>query len=88
MTPLEAPVGLWAASALRKQSGQEPVRIPIMGGGVPTAPFARTMGVPVLLLPLVNADDNQHAANENLRMGNYVYGVDALYRLFLEPYRP
>ncbi|WP_068081248.1 M20/M25/M40 family metallo-hydrolase [Novosphingobium rosa] len=86
MTPLEAPVGRWAASALRKQSGQEPVRIPIMGGGVPTAPFSHTLGVPVLLIPLVNADDNQHAANENLRMGNYFYGVDALYRLFLEPY--
>lgn len=86
MTPLDAPVGRWAAGALRRQGGQDPVRIAIMGGGVPTAPFSHTLGVPVVLLPLVNADDNQHAANENLRMGNYFYGVDALTHLFLEPY--
>jgi acetylornithine deacetylase/succinyl-diaminopimelate desuccinylase-like protein len=85
MTPLDAPVGRWAAGALRRQGGQNPVRIPIMGGGVPTAPFSHTLGVPVVLLPLVNADDNQHAANENLRMGNYFYGVDALSHLSSSP---
>lgn len=86
MTPLDAPVGRWADHALTLTEGKAPVRIPMMGGGVPSAPFAVTMHVPVVLIPLVNADDNQHAANENLRMGNYVYGVNALYRLFLEPF--
>lgn len=84
MTPLEEPLGRWASRALKKQSGQDPVRIPIMGGGVPTAPFVQGLGVPIVLLPLVNADDNQHAANENLRLGNYLYGVEALAGLFLE----
>jgi acetylornithine deacetylase/succinyl-diaminopimelate desuccinylase-like protein len=85
MTPLDAPLGRWANQALTLTGGGEPVRIPIMGGGVPSAPFARTMGLPVVLIPLVNADDNQHAANENLRLGNYLYGVGALYRLFTQP---
>jgi acetylornithine deacetylase/succinyl-diaminopimelate desuccinylase-like protein len=85
MTPLDAPLGRWAQSALSKQAGRAPIRIPIMGGGVPTAPFAQGLGAPILLLPLVNADDNQHAANENLRLGNYFYGTAALYHLLLEP---
>jgi acetylornithine deacetylase/succinyl-diaminopimelate desuccinylase-like protein len=86
MTPLDVPLGRWADHGLSVAGGQPTVRIPIMGGGVPSAPFAKTMALPVVLIPLVNADDNQHAANENLRMGNYLYGVGALYQLFLEPY--
>jgi hypothetical protein len=31
--------------------------------------------VPVIGLPIVNYDDNQHAANENLRLGNLWDGI-------------
>jgi acetylornithine deacetylase/succinyl-diaminopimelate desuccinylase-like protein len=84
-TPLDSPVGVWARAALVKAFGQEPVRIPMMGGSVPSEPLV-AMGVPVLLLPLVNADNNQHAANENMRIGNYIDGVQSLYALFSQPY--
>ncbi|MEC3948859.1 M20/M25/M40 family metallo-hydrolase [Sphingobium sp. HWE2-09] len=82
MTPLDADVGKWAARAFRDAFGEEPVRIPIMGGGVPTKPLADGLKVPILLIPLVNADNNQHAANENLRLGNFSTGVRSLYALF------
>jgi hypothetical protein len=36
-------------------------------------------------VPLVNNDNNQHAANENLRIGNYFMGVKSLYALFTQP---
>ncbi len=65
--------------------GEEPVRIVMMGGSVPSGPLIDGLGKPVLLIPLVNADNNQHAANENLRMGNYVSGVKSLYALFSQP---
>ncbi|MEC3911853.1 hypothetical protein U5A82_15660 [Sphingobium sp. CR2-8] len=85
MTPLDADVGKWAAAAFEKAFHQDPVRIPIMGGGVPTKPLADGLKVPILLIPLVNADNNQHAANENLRLGNYASGIYSLYSLFTQP---
>jgi acetylornithine deacetylase/succinyl-diaminopimelate desuccinylase-like protein len=85
MTPLDAPIGQWLRSGLTRAFGQAPVQIPIMGGGVPSAPLADGLKAPVILLPLVNADDSQHAANENLRIGNYSNGVKSLYALITNP---
>jgi acetylornithine deacetylase/succinyl-diaminopimelate desuccinylase-like protein len=84
-TPLDAPVGKWARQALLAAFGEEPVRIVMMGGSVPSGPLIDGLGKPVLLIPLVNADNNQHAANENMRMGNYFAGVRTLYALFSQP---
>ena len=85
MTPLDSPLGEWAHKALLAEFHEEPVRIPMMGGSVPTAPLADGLKVPILLIPLVNNDNNQHAPNENLRIGNYFEGARTLYSLFLQP---
>lgn len=84
-TSLDSPVGIWAQNAFQKAYGQPPVRIPIMGGGVPSGPLANGLNVPLILIPLVNADNNQHAANENLRIGNFELGVKSLYSLYTQP---
>ena len=44
-------------------------------GSVPIVPFLRELSLPDIHVPLVNSDNNQHAANENLRLGNYVEGI-------------
>jgi acetylornithine deacetylase/succinyl-diaminopimelate desuccinylase-like protein len=44
---------------------------------VPIYLFADIFKVPVIGLPIVNHDDNQHAANENLRLQNLWDGIDA-----------
>jgi len=75
------PMGRWLIGGLKDSSGGDPVVIPLMGGGVPTEPLVRELKVPVVILPLVNQDDNQHAANENLRLGNYAEGVHSLFSL-------
>ncbi|MDX2374775.1 hypothetical protein ACTXGL_10810 [Psychrobacter sp. T6-6] len=62
-----------------------PVRIRMMGGTVPTAEIVDALQVPFVIVPLVNADNNQHAANENMRMGNYINGVRTLYSLVTSP---
>ena len=84
-TALDAPVGRWAQAALSAEFGQLPIRIPMMGGGVPSAALAVGLDAPVLLVPLVNADNNQHAADENMRIGNYFDGVRSLYALITRP---
>jgi len=38
--------------------------------------FAEVLGAPLVIVPIVNADNNQHAANENLRIGNLWDGIE------------
>lgn len=83
-TPLSAPVGQWIAESMKATFGEAPVRIPIMGGSVPTSGLF-PLEAPIMLLPLVNGDNNQHAANENMRIGNYYTGVETLYGLIQTP---
>ena len=34
------------------------------------------LGLPVINVPIVNYDDNQHSPNENLRIGNLWNGIE------------
>jgi acetylornithine deacetylase/succinyl-diaminopimelate desuccinylase-like protein len=86
-SPIDSAVGTWAYKSLTDTFGANPapVRIRMMGGTVPTAEIVGVLQVPFAIIPLVNADNNQHAANENLRMGNYVSGVRTIYGLLTHP---
>jgi acetylornithine deacetylase/succinyl-diaminopimelate desuccinylase-like protein len=85
-TDPDAPVGRWLASALKRTFGADPVRIRTMGGTVPTAAIVDPLKAPFANLPLVNPDNAQHAANENLRIGNYVDGVKTLIGVLTQPF--
>lgn len=49
--------------------------MPMIGASVPLYLFMEIFHEPVIGLPIVNHDDNQHAANENLRLGNLWSGI-------------
>ena len=51
----------------------------------PFAPFVTTLGVPAVGVPTVNPDNNQHAENENIRVGNYVDAVKTFLAILAEP---
>lgn len=51
--------------------------VPLLGGSLPLAPVQEELGAPFVIVPMVNADNNQHAPNENLRIGNLWYGIEA-----------
>jgi len=53
------------------------VRMPTLGGSVPMYLFVETFAVPVVGLPIANHDDNQHGADENLRVQNLWDGISA-----------
>ena len=61
--------------ALTRMFGAPPVRIRTLGGTVPIAPFIETLGFPAVLAPTVNFDNNQHEANENLRLGHFFQSI-------------
>jgi acetylornithine deacetylase/succinyl-diaminopimelate desuccinylase-like protein len=89
--PLDSAVGRWANAALRARTaprpGEAPVQIRMMGGTLPTDVLVEALQLPFLLVPTVNDDNNQHAANENLRVGHFVTGTETLYSLLTTPYR-
>jgi acetylornithine deacetylase/succinyl-diaminopimelate desuccinylase-like protein len=83
--PMDSPIGRWTLAALRASTAprpdEEPVRIRMMGGTVPTDVLVEALRMPFVLVPTVNADNNQHARNENLRIGHFVTGTETIYSL-------
>jgi acetylornithine deacetylase/succinyl-diaminopimelate desuccinylase-like protein len=73
--PLDDPFGAAVAEALAKTLPEPPLRLPSVGGSVPMKMFADALGLPVLGLPIVNYDNNQHGPNENLRLRNLWDGI-------------
>jgi acetylornithine deacetylase/succinyl-diaminopimelate desuccinylase-like protein len=58
----------------------------MMGGSVPTDSLVEVLGAPFVIVPLVNGDNNQHAFDENLRVGHYVEGIRAMAGMLRSPY--
>jgi acetylornithine deacetylase/succinyl-diaminopimelate desuccinylase-like protein len=51
------------------------VVLPGMGGSLPLKVIEAKMGVHIVIVPIANFDDNQHAENENLRLQNLWDGI-------------
>ena len=63
-------------------AGHEPVRLPTVGGSIPMYLFQKPNDTPVIGLPIANHDDNQHSADENLRLQNLWDGIEIYAALF------
>jgi acetylornithine deacetylase/succinyl-diaminopimelate desuccinylase-like protein len=48
----------------------------MMGGSLPIDIFEAALHVPLIMVPIANHDDNQHAKDENLRVQNLFDGVE------------
>ena len=85
-TPMDSALGQWAYGVLKRGGGtQEPVRIRMMGGSVPTDSMVEALQVPFVILPLVNGDNNQHAYDENMRIGHFLDGIRTVIGLVRSP---
>jgi acetylornithine deacetylase/succinyl-diaminopimelate desuccinylase-like protein len=88
-TPMDSAVGQWAFTALKSPTAPnpaaEPVRIRMMGGTVPTDVLVDALHLPFVLIPTVNGDNNQHAQDENLRVGHFLSGTEIVYSLLTTP---
>lgn len=83
-TPFDSPCGVWLSKAMVKAFGKEPIKIRTAGGSIPISPFVVTLGIPAVAIPTVNADNNQHAENENIRVGNYIDAVKTFLAILTE----
>lgn len=65
-------------------AGHEPVLLPTSGGSLPIHLFQQGNSAPVIVFPIANHDNNQHAANENLRLQNLWDGIEVFAAFFSE----
>lgn len=80
-TPLDLPLSREVASIMRA-TGRDPVLLPTSGGSIPMYLFQQPNNTPVIGLPIANHDDNQHAADENMRLQNLWDGIEVFAALF------
>ena len=80
-TALDLPLSREVADIMTT-TGHEPVRLPTVGGSIPMYLFQQPDNTPVIGLPIANHDDNQHAADENLRLQNLWDGIEIYAALF------
>jgi acetylornithine deacetylase/succinyl-diaminopimelate desuccinylase-like protein len=67
-----------AITKLTRDALGEPVLVPMLGGSLPVSIMVDAVRTPMVTLPIVNHDNNQHAANENLRLQNLWDGIALL----------
>jgi acetylornithine deacetylase/succinyl-diaminopimelate desuccinylase-like protein len=84
LTPIDHPATQAAARALEATFGQAPVYIR-EGGSIPvSASFSSILGLPVVLLGFTPPDENAHAPNEWMDLGNYETSIRTIARMWDE----
>jgi acetylornithine deacetylase/succinyl-diaminopimelate desuccinylase-like protein len=74
-TPIEQPFTAPIVDALRAARGEEPYLYPSMGGSLPDYVFTKILGLPAFGTPYANADEANHAPNENLEIELFHQGI-------------
>ena len=74
-TPVDSPYTEAVLRGARAGLGEEPLLIPALGGSLPIAEFGKTLGVPCYGIPFANADERNHAPNENMEVDRFLRGI-------------
>lgn len=75
-TSMDGPLVADVVAAATRAAGEDLVLLPTLGGSLPLYQFTDRSDAAVLVVPVANHDDNQHAPDENLRIGNLWYAMD------------
>jgi len=81
-TAMDDPQAAGVIDAARNVAGDDLILMPSLGGSLPLYLFNDLLHSPVVIVPIANHDDNQHAPDENLRLANLWYGIDLMAALF------
>jgi acetylornithine deacetylase/succinyl-diaminopimelate desuccinylase-like protein len=73
-TPMDLPVAKKLVEVVEGAAGPA-VQMPTLGGTAPMYIF-EDLGLPVIGVPIVNADNHQHTSDENLRLGHLWRGME------------
>lgn len=76
-TPLDSEIGRFLERALTRAFGSKPVLMRTTGGSQPMGPFIEAMNLPAVALRIPNPDNGIHGPNENIRIGNFLEGIQS-----------
>jgi acetylornithine deacetylase/succinyl-diaminopimelate desuccinylase-like protein len=75
-TSMDLPISRAIVAAVEKSIGAKVLQVPSLGGSVPMYLFAGPRNRPVVGIPVANYDNNQHTADENIRLGHLWDGIE------------
>jgi acetylornithine deacetylase/succinyl-diaminopimelate desuccinylase-like protein len=75
-TALDLPASKAVVASIGRTVGYPPIELPIVGASSGIADIVNLLHVPMAGVSIANYDDNQHAQNENLRLGNLWDGIE------------
>ena len=84
-TPMNSKTGDFLNKAMHPIFGEKVINMRTTGGSQPIAPFVHMLGVPAVSIRIPNPDNNIHAPNENLRIGNFMEGIMMCLAILNEP---
>jgi acetylornithine deacetylase/succinyl-diaminopimelate desuccinylase-like protein len=76
-TPMDLPISREVIAAVESARGKV-VKWPTMGGSVPMGAMERAAETHTITVPIANHDNNQHSANENIRLHNLWDGIETM----------
>jgi len=74
-TPMESPYAIPLRKAIFAARGVDPLEIPSAGGSLPNYVFTKILELPAFVTPYGNADEANHAPNENLSLECFINGI-------------
>jgi acetylornithine deacetylase/succinyl-diaminopimelate desuccinylase-like protein len=81
-TPMDLPIAKEVIEAVG--TAHQPVVLwPTMGGSVPLGAIERAASTHTITVPIANYDNNQHSANENIRLQNLWDGIETMAALLV-----
>lgn len=76
-TSMDLPISRDIVAAVEIARGKV-IRMPTLGGSVPLYIFTDNLKTPCIGIPIANHDNNQHSANENIRLQNLWDGIETM----------
>ncbi|MFB0946385.1 MAG: acetylornithine deacetylase/succinyl-diaminopimelate desuccinylase-like protein [Spirosomataceae bacterium] len=85
-TEINSEIGDWLGYAMDRATGENNyVKVRATGGSQPMASFIETLDVPAVSIRIPNPDNNIHAPNENIRIGNFLEGIQMCLGILTQP---
>lgn len=83
---MDSDFGHWLESGMNLVFGDQYIKTRLTGGSQPMAPFINVLDIPAVSVRIPNPDNSIHAPNENIRIGNYLEGIQTCLGILSKPF--
>ncbi len=82
-TAMDLPIAQRVIKAVNTTIDYDLILVPSLGGSLPLYLFEQILNTKPITLPIVNFDNNQHAENENVKIGFLLKGIETMAAIML-----